>query len=190
MFFTISHFPMNPAAISSQAVPSFVIFNIPDRKDLANMDSDLDGLSDDEELFGETFTSPFLSDTDDDQYSDYCEHTLGSDPNDPLSVPTKQPLVAGRTPTIDGIQLRVPNPLGVGATVAFRLPAAGPAQLSVFDVQGRLLRALVSGEMEAGDHLVSWDGKDSQGQPLRNGVYFWALNTAGQHETRKILLTR
>jgi hypothetical protein len=195
--FVFVHAPiMFPAAISSRSTPSFVIFNVPDPAVLATMDSDLDGLSDEQELYGinmdpetATFTSPFLADTDNDQYSDYIEHQLGSDPNDPGSTPTEPvaPLAMTHTP---GLQLRMEKPMLAGTAVSFSLPVKGPANLSVFDIQGRVVRTLLQGPCDAGDHAVSWDGKDSKGQPMSAGLYFFTLNAAGQRETRKIILTR
>jgi len=69
-----------PTLFTNRSILSFVIFNIPDNNTLQNMDSDGDGLNDYQELF-ETYTNPFLVDTDNDGDPDYHEYSSGTDPN-------------------------------------------------------------------------------------------------------------
>jgi hypothetical protein len=72
----------NPSCISNRSFVSFILLNVPDNETLntSYIDSDSDGLSDWTELYV-TYTSPFLSDTDNDCVSDYYETRSGSDPN-------------------------------------------------------------------------------------------------------------
>jgi len=59
------------------------------------VDTDADGLSDDDEL-NLTGTDPFGPDSDDDGFNDGWEVSAGSDPLDPLDLPDAPPLpVAG-----------------------------------------------------------------------------------------------
>jgi len=72
------------------------------------LDSDGDGLSDDEErLLG---TDPFNPDTDGDGYPDGLEVALGSDPLDPRSVPDIRPPAILIVPLINVNNLAVFNP--------------------------------------------------------------------------------
>ena len=48
----------------------------------------------------------------------------------------------------------------------------GELVLTVYDLQGRLVRELVAGEvLTAGSHRVVWDGRDRRGRPAPSGVY-------------------
>ncbi|WP_375419057.1 T9SS type A sorting domain-containing protein [uncultured Hymenobacter sp.] len=79
-----------------------------------------------------------------------------------------------------------PNPFSQQATVQFRLAAAGPATLSVYDVRGQLVRQLFSGQGAAGAvQQVSLDG-----QGLSQGIYVLRLVTGQQVLTHKLLLTK
>lgn len=51
------------------------------------------------------------------------------------------------------------------------LAAREPVELSVYDIAGRRVRALVRSELEAGDHFVGWDGASDAGARLPAGVY-------------------
>jgi len=60
---------------------SFVILNVPDRATLATLDTDNDGLNDEDELYV-SITNPYDTDTDNDGVDDDTEVTAGTDPND------------------------------------------------------------------------------------------------------------
>jgi FlgD Ig-like domain len=78
-----------------------------------------------------------------------------------------------------------PNPIHDEGRFAFALPAAGRAQLGIFDLHGRLVRTLVDGEMSAGDHSVDWDARETSGARVAAGIY-WARLQAGE----KLLVRR
>ncbi|TFG87615.1 MAG: T9SS type A sorting domain-containing protein, partial [Gemmatimonadales bacterium] len=84
----------------------------------------------------------------------------------------------------------VPNPFNPTTVIRYELPAEAAVNLQVFDLRGRLVRSLRSGEMEAaGPHQVVWNGRDSAGRQVSSGTYFYRLN-AGDHEAvrRMVLL--
>jgi hypothetical protein len=44
--------------------------------------------------------------------------------------------------------------------------------------------------MEAGPHVVRWDGRDQSGQAVASGIYFYRLVSAGADAKRRTLLVR
>jgi len=79
------------------------------------------------------------------------------------------------------LNLRVePNPITTSGTLRFRLPTAETGCLRVVDSNGRLVRQVVQGELAAGDHHFSWDGRAGDGRPVPTGVYWAELSVAGQ----------
>jgi hypothetical protein len=80
----------------------------------------------------------------------------------------------------DGVQAwlgnAAPNPAVKGTTIRFAVPRATPTSLAIFDSRGRRVRDLVSG-VRAGQHSVYWDGHDSAGRRVPNGLYFYRLET-------------
>jgi hypothetical protein len=83
-----------------------------------------------------------------------------------------------------------PNPFNPRTKIAFRLAAAGAAELSVFDVQGRLVKTLHSGELAAGQHEVVWNGDTEAGAAAASGLYFYTLKTADESRTRRMVLLK
>lgn len=86
-----------------------------------------------------------------------------------------------------------PNPFSSMTTIGYAIPAALHRQvgaLELFDVQGRMIRELKRGPLEAGIHRVAWDGRDERGEPVGQGTYFYRLK-AGQHsKTQKLVCIR
>ncbi len=74
-----------------------------------------------------------------------------------------------------------PNPTRPGRSTrfCFQLPAAGPAQLTIHDLNGRLVRHLVDFDAVAGNHEALWDGLDRTGCPVPAGIYCYRLSQAG-----------
>jgi hypothetical protein len=83
-----------------------------------------------------------------------------------------------------------PNPFNPRATIRFDLPAAGQAQLSIYDLAGRLVRVLVEWEIPAGSHEAVWDGRDTTGRSSPSGNYLARLVAGGKVEGVRLSLVR
>jgi flagellar hook assembly protein FlgD len=57
-------------------------------------------------------------------------------------------------------------------------------RLAVFDLLGREIRVLASGDMEPGSHTVTWDGRTSGGREAGTGAYFYRIEADGPGGTR------
>ncbi len=66
----------------------------------------------------------------------------------------------------------------------------GPAALTVYDVQGRLVRRLFTGRLTAGEHAVVWDGADELGRRAGSGVYFARLLSGGRMVQHKMVMLK
>jgi photosystem II stability/assembly factor-like uncharacterized protein len=79
--------------------------------------------------------------------------------------------------------------------IRYNLPFAGKVSLVIYDVSGRLIKALESGNRTAGEHTVRWDGRDSRGERVASGVYFYCLDTVSDNGaatslTRKLMVVK
>jgi hypothetical protein len=83
-----------------------------------------------------------------------------------------------------------PNPFNPRTTIRFDLPVAGQAQLSIYDLAGRLVRVLVEGEIPAGSHEAVWDGRDAAGRAVPSGSYLARLVAGGKVEGVRLSLVR
>jgi len=84
----------------------------------------------------------------------------------------------------------VPNPFNPSTVISYELQQDGPVQLQVFDVAGRLVDVLVSGNQTMGHHELSWYGRDQKGQAAATGVYFYRLTAGGESQTKRMMLVK
>lgn len=116
-------------------------------------------------------------------------------------------------PPVTILYQNFPNPFpGPGdprpeTRIWFDLADAGPVQLAVYDLRGRLVRRLIprsgcgagSHVMEAGQHgreagagegpcvLLHWDGRDESGERVAPGVYLLRLRAGGTEDIRRMV---
>jgi thiol-disulfide isomerase/thioredoxin len=99
----------------------------------------------------------------------------------------------GLEPEFTELALRqnFPNPFNPTTTLSFSVPAgAGRVELSILNVNGRVVRTLVDGAVEPGLQSKVWDGTDDRGEAVASGVYFVRLAADGKVETRKMTLLK
>ena len=82
-----------------------------------------------------------------------------------------------------------PNPFNSETTLSFTVSAAGPLNLVLSDLRGRVVRDW-SGQFEAGRHSVTWDGRDEAGKPMASGVYIASTNRGSHVISRKVTLLK
>jgi len=83
-----------------------------------------------------------------------------------------------------------PNPFSNFTRIAFTIPAKGHVKLDVYDVCGRLVNRIMDEEAGPGRYESDWDGLDSKGNRVANGVYFYRLNAGEKVSTRKMVLLK
>ena len=109
----------------------------------------------------------------------------------PVTAVTEGDVADGGVPARQSAALAVyPNPFNPRTTVSFSLDRASTLKLSVLDLAGRQVAVLAAGEYAAGEHAVSWDGKNAVGSAMPSGTYLVRLETAAVTVTHKANLVR
>ena len=83
-----------------------------------------------------------------------------------------------------------PNPFAAETTVSFTVPERGNVEISVYDVAGRRVASLFSGEKDAGRYDVQWNGVDDNGERVGAGIYFCRIEAGNTAATRKMVVIR
>ncbi len=83
-----------------------------------------------------------------------------------------------------------PNPFNPSTTIRFALPKASQVELAVYNTLGQKVATVVDGQMEAGNHAVVWDGRNSGNQQVASGVYFYRLQAGSYNQTKKMMLLK
>ncbi len=78
-----------------------------------------------------------------------------------------------------------PNPFNPTTKIKFDVQKSGDANLSVYNMQGRLVKEIVNQYVPAGSFEVTFDGKD-----LSSGVYYYRMDINGYSITKKMSLIK
>ena len=99
--------------------------------------------------------------------------------------------VAGETattPTAFALGANYPNPFNPATTIPLAVPAsARNVDLTIYNVLGQPMRRLWTGPLSAGEHELTWDGRDARDRPVAAGVYMYRLQVDEQTRTRKMV---
>lgn len=107
-----------------------------------------------------------------------------------------EPFRPSTLPKLFALSQNYPNPFNSATLIRYTLPdrdrEARPHRttLKVHNVLGQLVRTLVDEEQVPGYYSVVWDGRDSRGKEVKNGVYLCCLKVGGYAKTRKLVLLR
>jgi len=83
-----------------------------------------------------------------------------------------------------------PNPFNSFTTIRFSMPRASSVDIGIYNVRGQRVQGLKNGYMEAGAHIVTWDGTDVSGSPVSSGIYVYRMCAGDFSETRKMVVLR
>ncbi len=89
-----------------------------------------------------------------------------------------------------------PNPFNSLTIIRYGIPydQVAKVKLTIYDILGRKVRMLFEGEKRGGFHQVKWDGRNSRGEKVASGIYFYRLEAKWQGmktvRTRKMVLLK
>jgi len=75
-------------------------------------------------------------------------------------------------PLAFGMQPARPNPFNPRTHLGVDLPEPGDVRMDVYDLCGRHVRRLIDTHLDAGRHVIVWDGRSDDGAGLASGAYF------------------
>lgn len=88
------------------------------------------------------------------------------------------------------LRQNVPNPFNPSTLIAYELPARTAVELTIYDVDGRLVRRLVDEAQGPGTFTVTWEGRNDHGGTVASGVYFYRLSTSSGVKTKKMVFLK
>lgn len=89
------------------------------------------------------------------------------------------------TNTLMSVELlnNFPNPFNPSTMIKYRINEDSFVRLKIYDILGRLIKALVSEMQEAGEYSVEFNA-----EYLSAGIYFYTLSTKYFYQTKKMIL--
>ena len=77
----------------------------------------------------------------------------------------------------------IPNPFGSETTISFRTPVDGPVSLSIYDVNGKLVKK-ISENFNKGTNSIMLNAEDLQSK----GIFYYQMEAAGYSATKKMIV--
>ena len=104
-------------------------------------------------------------------------------------IPTS---IAGETVMPEKFELsqNYPNPFNPQTTIRYRLPLVSDVKLIIYNLLGQEVFRLVLSNQPAGEHFISWNGRNMRGSELSSGIYFYRLQAGDFVQTKKMVLLK
>ncbi len=83
-----------------------------------------------------------------------------------------------------------PNPFSDLVTIRVNLPQTNFVLIRIYDSSGNQIRTISSGLGFIGENEFFWDGTNTRGNPVPDGVYLIRITHLRQNTVRRVLLTR
>jgi hypothetical protein len=88
-----------------------------------------------------------------------------------------------------------PNPFNPETWIPYQLSKESEVIIRIHNLKGKLIRTINIGQKEAGFYMSQkraayWDGRDSLGEKVASGVYFYTLQAGEFRDTRKMVIMK
>ena len=95
----------------------------------------------------------------------------------------------------DALLQNFPNPFNPETWIPYQLREDREVTIRIYSASGNLVRQLDMGYRSAGlyvdrDRAAYWDGRNSAGETVASGVYFYSIHAGDFHATKKLTVLR
>ena len=106
-----------------------------------------------------------------------------------------QNLLASLIPEKTALHRNYPNPFNPETWMPYQLAAPAEVALTIYDMNGQLVRRLAVGHQAAGmyqsrSRAVYWDGRNQLGESVASGLYFYTLTADNFTATQRMVILK
>jgi FlgD Ig-like domain len=83
-----------------------------------------------------------------------------------------------------------PNPFNPATKIKYSISKPNNVIINIYDMNGKLVAALLNEEQNAGTYEVAWNGKNSKGEPVASGVYCYRVQAGSFSKLSKMILMK
>ena len=94
------------------------------------------------------------------------------------------------TPNDFGLYGNYPNPFNPVTNIIYSMDTASDVIITVHNIKGQLVKNLFIGNVQSGQHNVSWDGTDHFAQSVPSGIYIYSVKSSRQILAGKMMLLK
>jgi hypothetical protein len=107
-----------------------------------------------------------------------------------IPVITDDDGIINNLPQLFSLAQNYPNPFNPTTTISYTLESRSHVKLTVYNLLGQKVVALVDESKPPGNYDVVWNGKDDRGNLVASGIYFYQLETDKQAKAKKMILIK
>jgi len=115
--------------------------------------------------------------------ANFCIKALATD-----RPPTGMVPYDGTCPGTFRLEQNYPNPFNPATTIGYQIAEISNVELTVFDITGKKVCTLVNEKKPAGSYQVQWDGRNSEGNMVSSGIYFYVLRAGNEISSAKRMI--
>jgi hypothetical protein len=84
-----------------------------------------------------------------------------------------------------------PNPFNAQTIISYCLDKEATVSLHIYAITGHLVRPLLNKEIQnAGEHNYIWDGRNTRGEMVSTGIYFYELYVDDSRESKAMIMVK
>jgi hypothetical protein len=83
-----------------------------------------------------------------------------------------------------------PNPFNPVTTLSYILPKDAMVNITIYNMVGQQVKALINNQQAAGYKRVQWDATNNAGQSVSAGVYLYRIDAGWLNLTKKMVLLK
>ncbi len=83
-----------------------------------------------------------------------------------------------------------PNPFNPSTKINFSVPGASDVNITVYDINGQVVKNLLNEFKNSGNYSLNWDGKNDSGSTVSSGTYFYQVRVGNFVQTKKMILLK
>jgi len=76
-----------------------------------------------------------------------------------------------------------PNPFNPSTKIEFQVTETSDVTLTIYNINGEEVKALVNETIEAGFYSTQWNGLNNHSNKVGSGIYFYKINVVGEKNT-------
>ena len=123
------------------------------------------------------------------------QHMDLTDPTSQRGILFLEQLLATLIPKETVLLVNYPNPFNPETWIPYQLAKPAEVTITIYAVNGRVVRRLALGHQPVGmyrerSRAVYWDGRNTFGESVASGVYFYTLTADDFTATRKMLIRK
>lgn len=83
-----------------------------------------------------------------------------------------------------------PNPVNNNTEIKYTLKESGYCTLNIYNIEGKLVNTIVNKKQKSGSYTIEWNCRNTKGNKLPAGIYYYRLSLDHYTITKSLILTR